>query len=254
MENEMNALTRSSAMVALCVTAMAIAIAQSAHAQTATVYVDIVNGDPDPPNLGQNGWGSNAYRFLQDALDAAGALLIEDPERPVDIWVASAGGLTTRPDQRAVNDDPNAETYCPPYGDCNRSHSFELRNNVAIYGGFPHDPQNYHGTNQPATFADRDPVAYPTILSGDLDNDDEFCQRFDPSGPNYDPDCGLPGVGWVERSETHRCDSDPRRDGGFRSLRRSTHPTNRPTPRDGGAGWVHRSRGCCHWRRSAALS
>ncbi|MFC2046217.1 choice-of-anchor Q domain-containing protein, partial [Chloroflexota bacterium] len=51
-----------------------------------------------------------------------------------------------------------------------RTHKFQLKNNVVLYGGFP------MGGSTPD---ERDPVAYPTILSGDLGNDD------DPTNNNY---------------------------------------------------------------------
>ncbi len=51
-----------------------------------------------------------------------------------------------------------------PTTDTDRTKYFSLVSGVAIYGGFP-------STGTP-TFADRDPDAYLTILSGDLGNDD----------------------------------------------------------------------------------
>jgi hypothetical protein len=61
-----------------------------------------------------------------------------------------------------------AGTYYPDegngYTDNDRTHSFVMKNNLAIYGGFA-------GTEDPLTFdlADRDFVANETILSGDID-------------------------------------------------------------------------------------
>ena len=46
-----------------------------------------------------------------------------------------------------------------------RRAAFHLRNGVALYGGF--DPDS--GID---TFGERDPAAYPTVLSGDIDGDD----------------------------------------------------------------------------------
>jgi hypothetical protein len=195
----MNALLRSSAIIALAGGAIAF-ISEAASAQT-VIHVDIINGSAYPPNFG-DGWGTDAYKFLQDALERAGE--IADEENIVHVWVASTCCTLAwhrpwyRPDQRAENEyDPNSpDPYCYPFGDCKREHSFELRNHVEIYGGFPPNPQHYHGVGVPATFVDRDPVAYPTILSGDIGDQpgdaDEFCQSVDPDGSNYDAECPQP--------------------------------------------------------------
>jgi len=53
-------------------------------------------------------------------------------------------------------------TYTPTSGG-SRSASFQLINDVAIYGGFP---------SGGGEFEDRDPIALPTILSGDLSGND----------------------------------------------------------------------------------
>ncbi len=106
-------------------------------ASAATWYVDAsaaAGGDG-------TGW-ANAFVHLQDAMthpDLSGG------DR---IWVAQG---TYYPDRHADNPD----------GSDNRLASFELRNAVKIYGGFP--PGG--GTGD---FADRDPALYATELSGDL--------------------------------------------------------------------------------------
>jgi len=155
LENKMNALARSSAIIALAGGAIAF-INAVASAQT-VIRVDIVNGSANPSGVG-GGWGADAYKFLQDALDRAD-FLGPNPENPVHIWVAAG---TYRPDQSAAN---------PSWlGD--QGKSFELRNNVTILGGFA-------GDEEPLDLPD--PVANITILSGDLEDDDEF-SAYDSDG------------------------------------------------------------------------
>jgi predicted outer membrane repeat protein len=79
-------------------------------------------------------WG-NAYRDLQSALAAASS--------GDEIWVA-------------------AGTYKPASG-ANRSATFQLKDNVAVYGGF---------SGAETTRDQRNPVANITVLSGDIDNND----------------------------------------------------------------------------------
>ena len=82
------------------------------------------------------GW-SDACIDLQDAIDLA---------TPGDqIWVA-------------------AGRYTPDRGTGERSASFQLLNGVSIYGGFAGDETDFSQAN---------PTLNPTILSGDLDGDDE---------------------------------------------------------------------------------
>ena len=93
----------------------------------------------------QNGDGSswdNAYKYLQDALSAAAG--------GDEVWVAE--GLYT-PDANSANPD----------GSGDRTATFQLNIGVGIYGGFPVGG---------GLWSDRDPVAYETILSGDLNGDD----------------------------------------------------------------------------------
>ena len=100
----------------------------SAIAAGGTIYVD---ADASPGGDGAS-WGT-AYKYLQDALAAA-----VDGN---DIWVAEG-------------------TYKPGPS---RSHSFQMKNGVGIYGGFA-------GDEDPCSFdlADRDFTTNETILSGDI--------------------------------------------------------------------------------------
>ncbi|MCB9347145.1 MAG: hypothetical protein H6573_06460 [Lewinellaceae bacterium] len=81
-------------------------------------------------------------------------------------WVNASGDL------QAMINTCNVEqvwvaagTYKPTSGN-DRSISFVMKNGVAIYGGFPN-------TGDP-DFTNRDWVAHETILSGDLNNDDDI--------------------------------------------------------------------------------
>jgi uncharacterized delta-60 repeat protein len=89
---------------------------------------------------GENNGSSwaNAYNYLQDALTAA--------EPNYEIWVAQG---TYRPDR-----DTNY-----PGGTGNRTATFQLKNGVTIYGGFPRSG---------GLWTSRDPNTYGTILSGDI--------------------------------------------------------------------------------------
>ncbi|MGM8213263.1 GLUG motif-containing protein [Virgibacillus sp. W0430] len=93
---------------------------------------------------GESGHGvswSDAFGTLQEALDIATA--------GDEIWMAEG-------------------TYVPTQGlDTNdkRTNTFQMKNGVTIYGGFP-------ATGNP-TLSERDPKMYETILSGDLDRNDD---------------------------------------------------------------------------------
>lgn len=110
----------------------------SVNACTNTIaFVDV---DATGANNGTS-W-TDAFTHMQDALSSSCSGITE-------IWVA-------------------AGTYYPDegngYTDNDRTHSFVMKNNLAIYGGFA-------GTEDPLTFdlADRDFVTNETILSGDID-------------------------------------------------------------------------------------
>jgi len=103
-------------------------------------YVIYVDANATGANNGTS-W-ANAYKYLQNALWAATS--------GYEVWVAQG---TYKPD-RDINH---------PSGTGSRTATFQLKNNVAIYGGFP---------SGGGTWANRDPNAHQTILSGDLSGND----------------------------------------------------------------------------------
>lgn len=119
-------------------------IAACASAQ-AVIFVD-----DDAPLFGDGRSWPTAYRYLQDALSAADAVLGDS----IEIRVAEG-------------------TYCPdrsalaPDGTRARESRFLMRSRVAVRGGYA--GLTARGTVRPD---DRDPQAYPTVLSGDLNGDD----------------------------------------------------------------------------------
>ncbi len=93
-----------------------------------------------PPNGDGESWGS-AFIDVQAALQAA-----ETCKGVVDeVWVAEG-------------------TYTPAPPGADRAISFDLLDGIVIYGGFP---------SGGGDFGDRDPTLYETILSGDLNGDDD---------------------------------------------------------------------------------
>ncbi|MEM6965750.1 MAG: discoidin domain-containing protein [Bacteroidota bacterium] len=121
---------------ALC-TATLYATSHPMNPVTTRLYVD--------QSVGTSGNGlswATAYQELRDALNAAHA-----NNTITEIWVAQG-------------------TY-KPTDDLDRLQSFVMKNNLAIYGGFI---GNETALNQ------RDFVANPTTLSGDLADDDDYSQ------------------------------------------------------------------------------
>ena len=110
-------------------------LCQYAFAQV--IYVDA----SAPPAGNGTGW-STAYNFLQDALIAAQA--------GDDIWVAE--GIYT-PDSNSLDSDGTGDRYA----------TFQLLNNVSIYGGFP---------TGDGIWEERDFKTYESVLSGDLARND----------------------------------------------------------------------------------
>lgn len=108
------------------------------------LYVNPLGGSS--PRNGSS-W-ANGFPTLQEGLAAA--------EAGDQIYVAEG---TYYPDQLAVNVGTNS-----------RTESFALETGVEIYGGFP-SPGG-------STFAERDPVRYRTILSGDVTQDDLIDQEL----------------------------------------------------------------------------
>ncbi len=106
-----------------------------------TGHVRFVDSSAGGANDGSS-WG-DAYVDLQDALAEAAV-----NESITEIWVASAGG----------------SPYTPAGGGGSRYDSFHLMNCLTIYGGF---------RGGEVSRDERDPKANVTILSGDLDGNDE---------------------------------------------------------------------------------
>lgn len=132
-----------------------------------SAQVLFVNASTAGSNNGSN-W-TDAFNSLQDALAAASARNTDgNPDNDIaEVWVAVGtympdGGYT------AIGGSP-----VPGSGD--REATFQLLDNVALYGGFAGDEGSLH---------QRDIVANETILSGDLNSDDA---RF--TCTQHLPDC-----------------------------------------------------------------
>ena len=130
--------TRISGLWGWIILVVIVVLVGSVTASGKVIYVD------DNASLGGNGqnWAT-PYRYLQDALGAASS--------GDEIQVAEG---MYRPDQDSAH----------PSGTGNREATFQLKNGVAIKGG-------YAGFGQPEPDA-RDPNIYETILSGDLAGND----------------------------------------------------------------------------------
>ncbi len=136
---------------------LALILGAAVHAQTVELRVDGDSGDVPPPfgNADGSDWGPLAFKFLQDALAEADSLE-PTPENPVQIWVAATVETNPyRPDRDAANPDGSGLHIA----------TFNLINNVEIYGGFL-------GTDRPVApetqLSQRDPENNETVLSGDL--------------------------------------------------------------------------------------
>jgi hypothetical protein len=143
------------------------------NAQTVVVRVDGISGSANPSSQG-DAWGADhAYLHLQDGLARAANLLEgQDPPDQVQIWVrGSSTGITYRPDE-----DSDHPTGTNPPDAAARAKSFVLRNNVGICAGFDTEET---GT-EPQQFMQRRPYENICILSGELANDDDPQDPFDP--------------------------------------------------------------------------
>lgn len=119
----------------LVISALFVMMCTPAIASGATIYVDAtMSGDG-------SSW-ADAFKYLQDALSVA----VSGDE------IRVAEGIYI-PDRSLAN----------PKGSGARAAAFYLKTGVGIYGGFP---------SGGGVWDDRDPNAYETILSGDLDGDD----------------------------------------------------------------------------------
>ncbi|HCO96546.1 MAG TPA: hypothetical protein DIU00_21840, partial [Phycisphaerales bacterium] len=125
-----------------------------------TAGAEIIYVDADAPTGGRNGlradgqtWGT-AYKYLQDGL---GASISGD-----QIWVADG---IYKPDANTGNSTGTGDRFA----------TFELKNGVAIKGG-------YAGFGEPDPNA-RDIEVYETVLSGDLLGNDRqaFANNYENS-------------------------------------------------------------------------
>jgi len=135
---------------------------EGAIAQGGIIYVD---ADATGTNNGAS-W-ADAFTTLQPALDAAAA--------GYQIWVAEG---TYKPTWEFAVGDP-------------RSATFQMKNGVAIYGGFDLSV----GVTE---FEGRDWVAHVTILSGDIgiegdNSDNSYHVFYHPEGTNLDGSAVLDG-------------------------------------------------------------
>lgn len=141
---------------------------QATTADSVIIYVNATNGSGGD---GEN-WGK-AYNDLQLALEKASNKL-NAGATAVQIWLAQ--GTYTPTKEMGMPGEP-------------RTVSFQLRNNVAIYGGF-------NGTETDVTA--RDWRKNPTILSGDIgtqgDNTDNAYHVFYHAGLNLNDKAILDGV------------------------------------------------------------
>jgi hypothetical protein len=149
-------------LLTLAMLLMVLCSASSAFAQL-RVFVDEDSTAVTP--TGTN-W-TTAFRHLSEGI-AEAEELSEDGDVPVQVWVAEG---TYRPDESEAN-----PTGTNPPNAAARAMSFQMHNNVAIYAGF--DTQET-GT-QPEQFMQRRPYENICILSGDLANDDDPQDPFDP--------------------------------------------------------------------------
>lgn len=115
-------------------------------------HAEVIHVDDDAPDGGDGGSWRTAFNDLQDALAVAG---------PGDeLWIA-------------------AGRYTPAQPGGLRETSFVLTDGLTLYGGFAGDE---------ADLDERDPTVNITILSGDLDGDDDAAPLC--CSPHDEPGCG----------------------------------------------------------------
>ncbi|MBL9149990.1 MAG: hypothetical protein JNM94_14975 [Phycisphaerae bacterium] len=143
----LTALVERSVRVALSTMTLSAALAGVSIASCAHSQIIYVDADSPAPDGGDGLSWQSAFRDLQDALAAAQAA------GGSTIWLAEG-------------------TYRPDYGTGLRYLAFELSSGTTILGGFA-------GNELAAD--ERDPVAHPTVLSGDLLANDgpDFANRTD---------------------------------------------------------------------------
>ena len=135
----MNRLMKNS--LSLCLSFLLACTGAFAHpSQSAYAIGNIIFVDKDASGAFDGTSWTNAYKILQNALDAA----VSGDQ----VWVAE-GAYYPDAGQNHINND--------------RTETFQLINGVAIYGGFA-------GTE--TLLSQRDPAANLTILSGDIDKED----------------------------------------------------------------------------------
>jgi hypothetical protein len=109
-------------------------------------YIPVIYVDVNAAGANNGTSWQNAYNYLQDALQDANI----SAGCAAEIWVAAG---MYKPDCNSVF----------PNGSGNRNATFDLINNVAIYGGFP---------SGGGLWESRNPNTYKTILSGDINTPD----------------------------------------------------------------------------------
>jgi hypothetical protein len=121
------------------------------NAQPVELRVDGDNGLTIAQGATGLDW-THAFEYLQDAIKEAD----DNPNDDHRIWVRG-------------DDDSNGVIYYPDEGanlpsvSSAREHTFHLRNNIQLLGGFDGDETSYQ---------ERNPAVYKTILSGDIQQND----------------------------------------------------------------------------------
>ena len=120
-----------------------------------------VHSSAPPGERGGDSW-SNPVKELADALLFARPVKKNTPEVLKEIWVA---GGTYQPKYKVARSD----TYNQPTTD--RDKAFVLASGVPLYGGFAGNPGS-EGNREA-----RNVTLYPTVLDGDIDNDNTLADN-----------------------------------------------------------------------------